>query len=133
MSDRDDRPVIIIEKGGLGSFFVGLLAGAAAALLLAPQAGEDTRRKLRDKGLRIREAASETWDELQDNIGSKYDEARSRVEDGLDTAKRTFRDSKEAGTAAVHTAREELERRLADARAARKEEEEPTETAVEAE
>ena len=36
---RDDKPVIIIEKssGGLGGFFLGLLIGAGAALLLAPQ------------------------------------------------------------------------------------------------
>ncbi|MBR5184545.1 MAG: YtxH domain-containing protein, partial [Bacteroidales bacterium] len=34
---------------GLVAFIGGALAGAVAAILLAPDSGENTRRKLRDK------------------------------------------------------------------------------------
>ena len=47
----DDKPVIIIEKssgGGLGGFLLGALVGAGAALLFAPQTGEETREVLRE-------------------------------------------------------------------------------------
>lgn len=38
-------------------FVVGALAGAAAALLLAPASGEDLRGQLSDKGLELKEQA----------------------------------------------------------------------------
>jgi hypothetical protein len=55
------------------------------------------------------------------------------MEKGVDSARRTFRekragahDAVDAGRAAVHTARDELERRLQEARAARGDEDETT-------
>jgi len=41
----------------LAGFVVGALVGAAAALLLAPQSGEDTRTYIRDKGIELGERA----------------------------------------------------------------------------
>jgi gas vesicle protein len=50
------------EKGSslgtvVAAFAVGLIAGAAVALLLAPASGEETRRKLREKAREGRERA----------------------------------------------------------------------------
>lgn len=119
MSD-DDRAVVVIERGGLGSFLVGLAAGAGLALLLAPQAGEETRRTLKNKGRQLRSAAHDVIEDLQDTASATYERARTNIEDGISDARRTIRDTKEVGAAVVGSAREELEKRLADARESRR-------------
>ena len=50
----------------------GLLAGAAVALLYAPQAGHQSRRDLRKKGSRI-------FREVEASSGRAYDNAKSVV------------------------------------------------------
>lgn len=51
------------QQSGGAEFFVGLvlggLVGAALALLLAPQSGEETRAQIRDKGLEFKDRAEE--------------------------------------------------------------------------
>jgi gas vesicle protein len=120
--DRErEVPVVIVEKGegGIGSFVWGALLGAGFALLFAPQSGEETRRILKNRGRRLWAAAEEKAAELQDMVASGYEDAKSRVEDAIDSRRQSARDVVDAGKAAVHSARDELERRLADARAAR--------------
>ena len=47
---------------GLG---IGLAVGAAAALLLAPRSGADTRRALRNRGRKIGSRAADAWEDLR--------------------------------------------------------------------
>ena len=123
--DRDDRPVIIVERssGGLGGFLFGLLVGAGAALLFAPQSGEETRQVLKDRSRQLRDDAQAKAEGWREQVEEGYGRARERLEDGFDAARRGVRETREgaqdavdAGKAAVHSARDELERRLADSR-----------------
>lgn len=41
--------------GVLAGLFIGGLAGAVTMLLLAPQSGEDTRMKIQEKGIELRD------------------------------------------------------------------------------
>jgi len=43
----------------LSGFLMGALVGGAVALLLAPQAGEDTRMLIKDKSIEIKDRTSE--------------------------------------------------------------------------
>jgi gas vesicle protein len=43
----------------LAGFFVGTLVGAAFALLFAPTAGEETRQQIVDKGIELKQRATE--------------------------------------------------------------------------
>ena len=56
------------QKGG--GFIIGLaigaLAGAAAALLLAPQSGEDLRKGISEKGDELKQKAQQQVDTLQE-------------------------------------------------------------------
>lgn len=117
-----DQPVVVVEKGdsGMGAFFWGALLGAGLALLFAPQSGEETRRLLKNRGRRIWAAAEDKAAEIQDLVTSGFEDAKERVEDAIDERRQATRDVVDAGKAAVHSARDELERRLADARAARR-------------
>jgi gas vesicle protein len=65
-------------------FFVGALVGGAAALLLAPQSGEETRQQIRDKGIELKEKAETTYGEVISEIEDSTSELRSRLE-GLST------------------------------------------------
>ena len=61
-------------------FFVGALVGGAAALLLAPQSGEETRAQIRDKGIELKEKAETTYGEVISEIEDSTGELRTRLE-----------------------------------------------------
>lgn len=127
MDRRDDGPVVVVEReGGVGAFLFGIVLGAGLALLLAPRSGEELRRELRNQGRRLRATASEKAEDLREVLSGGYEETKLKVEQGIRSARDAIEDKRdgakeavEAGKAAVHSARDELERRLADARAAR--------------
>jgi gas vesicle protein len=56
------------DNDGFGAFLMGFLiggvAGAVAALLLAPQSGEETRSMIKDKSIELRDKAAEQADML---------------------------------------------------------------------
>lgn len=125
--DYDDEPAVIIERhsGGVGSFLLGIAIGAAAALLLAPQSGAATRRDIRRGARRARRAAEDIAGDITTRVNDTFEQARDRVETGIDTArqaidlkKRQVSRAMEAGRAAAQQARDELERRIAETKAA---------------
>ncbi|MEK6610838.1 MAG: YtxH domain-containing protein [Gemmatimonadota bacterium] len=129
MARHDDEEVVVVEKHGspVVPFIWGLAIGAALGLLFAPMKGEELRAKVRDRGRRFKDLASEKAGELEEMVAGGYERARSRVEEGIESAKRSAHEGKqvardvvEAGRAAAGTAREELERRLVEAREARR-------------
>jgi gas vesicle protein len=125
--DYEDEPAVIIERhsGGVGSFLMGVAIGAAAALLLAPQSGVATRRDLRRGARRAQRAAKNIAGDVTTRVNDTFDHARERVETGIDTArqaielkKRQVSRAMEAGREAAQQARDELERRIAETKAA---------------
>ena len=125
--DEDDGPYVVIEKrsGGIGSFMLGLAVGAGIALLLAPQSGEATRRRLANRARRMREAAENAVAEASDTVQDTFAAARQRVEekigearDAIDTKREQVQRAVDAGRAAAEQARADLERRLAETKAA---------------
>ena len=125
--DYDDERVVIIEKdsGGLGNFFVGLAIGAGLALIFAPQSGEETRRGIKRRARRARQAARQAVDDVSGTVAESFSEARRRVEEQLDSARSALELRKEqvsramdAGRAAAQQAREQLERRIVETKAA---------------
>jgi gas vesicle protein len=123
----DDEPYVVIEqsRGSFGSFLVGIAMGAAVALLLAPDSGIETRRRLRRSARRVKRVAREKVEGLADDVTDRYEHARHVVEEKLEAARSAI-DLKrrqagraiEAGRAAAHQAREDLERRIAESKAA---------------
>ena len=125
----DDDDVVVVEKRGspVVPFLWGLAIGAGLALLLAPMSGEELRANLRTRSKQLKDLAAEKAEELEDLVAGGYEKARSRVEAGLESAKQRVHDGRQmarevvdAGRGAALTAREELEKRLADAREARR-------------
>jgi gas vesicle protein len=126
MRERDSE-VIIVEPdrgSGLGWFVLGATLGAGLALLFAPASGEETRRRLRREAGKLKERAEDVIDDLS----YEYDRVREDVEEKVDEVKekvtgaaRSLVDEARSRKSSVSAARDELERRLADARARRRE------------
>jgi gas vesicle protein len=130
MRQRDEQPVVLVDRsGGVGAFLAGVAIGAVVALLLAPQSGAETRAQIGGRVRRLRQAAEDKLDDLQEAVETGYEKTKASIEAGLQRARRNIDERREdakdivgAGKAAVRTARDELERRLADARAQRSQE-----------
>lgn len=62
--ETDWQHVAIFAAGAV----LGAALGAGAALLLAPQTGEDTRHDLARRGRRLRTRTADAWDDLRDEF-----------------------------------------------------------------
>jgi len=62
----------------MAGFVVGGLAGAAAALLLAPQSGEETRAQIQQQGIELQARAQETLGEARKKADELITEAKEQ-------------------------------------------------------
>lgn len=75
MSDRDEFGAFLV------GFIVGGLTGAVAALLFAPQSGEETRALIKDKSIELRDKAQMSAEEAIARAEAAAAEARARAEE----------------------------------------------------
>jgi gas vesicle protein len=123
------EPYVIVERreAGIGSFLFGIALGAGAALLFAPQTGEQTRRDIAYRARRAQDAAQDLVGGVSGTVAGKFREVRASVEerieatlDAVDQRKRRVSNAFHAGRAAAREARGELEERIAESKAAYK-------------
>lgn len=88
----------------LAGFVIGAVVGAAAALLLAPQSGQETRARIRETGLELRDKAEELSadarreaERLAEEATKKAQEAQQRGRIVLDEQKTKVHDLVEKG------------------------------------
>ena len=124
-----ERPYVIVERrdSGFGPLFLGLALGAGAALLFAPQSGEETRRSLGRRARRAQEAAQDFVEDVSGTVADKFNTVRASVEErieatleAVDEKRQRVAGAFEAGRAAARQARGELEQRIAESKAAYK-------------
>ena len=76
------------DSNDFGTFFAGLvvggLVGAAVALLLAPQSGEETREMIQAKGIELRDRAVEYGQDARSRATAALDDARARADQALE-------------------------------------------------
>jgi gas vesicle protein len=74
MSDRDEFGAFLV------GFIVGGLAGAVAALLMAPQSGEETRAVIKERSIELRDRAAAEAEDAWKRAEEAAKEARDRAE-----------------------------------------------------
>jgi gas vesicle protein len=89
-SERNDA------AGYLGWFFLGGLIGAAAALLLTPRTGRETRELLVEQGGEFARRAQEAATEAQGRAGEWLDKSRELFEEQTQRLMTAFEAGKDA-------------------------------------
>ena len=118
------RDVVYVERADSSAkwLFWGAALGAVLALLYAPRSGEETRRVLQRRLWKLRAMTEEKFDELAQQFGGPKDALRDLDDEDLDDEE--LFEPREVpstrGRPSGPSAREELERRLAEARARRR-------------
>jgi len=84
------------------SFLLGGVVGAGLALLIAPQSGEATRRKIKELADDIKDKTNEYLNETKDKVSAAadegrgfYDEKKSLVKAAIDAGKDAYEKEKE--------------------------------------
>ena len=84
-------------KNGLTSLLTGIVLGGAAALLLAPEKGEDTRKKLKSKAQDLAkelekqaEKGKEQFEDLKENGGQKMKDWRTAAQEKVENATKNY-------------------------------------------
>ena len=75
MSERDEFGAFLV------GFIVGGLTGAVAALLLAPQSGEETRAVIKERSIELRDKAAEEAEAAWKRAEAAAIEAREKAEE----------------------------------------------------
>lgn len=104
--DRDDLNFL----GALGLLAVGAIIGAAAALLLAPRTGDETRELLREKSTDWARQARERGSELAKTMGDAQVRAQEYLGRGREVVEDTSAQLKAAFEAGRGAMREEIAR-----------------------
>jgi gas vesicle protein len=65
----------------LSGFVIGGLVGAAVALLMAPQSGEETRAMIRDRSIELKDQVEQTATEARARAEQLARDARAKAED----------------------------------------------------
>jgi hypothetical protein len=118
---RKERPEVVYVKGDGDSSVKWLLWGAAIgagiALLYAPRSGEETRRSLQRRLWKLRAMTEEKLDELVQQFGDK---SPLPHEDEFEEDAPLGASAPAAAPRRTPSPRQELERRLSEARARRR-------------
>lgn len=125
MGTGDEQHTVIIEKDGrreIGAFLLGALVGAGIALLLAPETGADTQKRLREQARKLKDLTEGRVREWRDDLGSRMGPAKGVVEQGRQIAadaraelEEKLERSKAVYRAGIDAAREESRRQLSSA------------------
>ncbi len=82
--------------GYLGWFFLGAIAGAAAALLMAPKTGRETREFLAEHGGDLVKKAQEAAGQAQTRAGDLFEKGREYFEEQAQRLTSAFEAGKSA-------------------------------------
>lgn len=102
MAERDEFGAFLV------GFIVGGLTGAVAALLLAPQSGEETRTIIKERAIELKDKASEGFGEVYSQAETAANEAVRKAEALLAKAKQTAAELQEKGAVVLEEQKAKL-------------------------
>ena len=116
------REVVYVQRGDSSAkwLFWGAVLGAGLALMYAPRSGEETRRGVQRRLWKLRAMTEEKLDELAQQFGGPRESLRDLEDEDFEEEEELFEPREVPSARTRPSAREELERRLAEARARRR-------------
>ena len=87
MSNKSDNIV---------AFIIGAAVGAVAGILLAPDSGANTRKKIKDKMTDLRDKGSEKLDEVETRVREKTQHIKEEAGHRVDALKAAVNEGKAA-------------------------------------
>jgi gas vesicle protein len=116
-SPQDDEPYVVIadRSSDLGPFLFGAALGAVFALLLAPRAGAETRKVVRNRLRSARESARDAAEGVANTFTQARDELERRIESAraaVSSRSGSLSDAVAAGRSAAREAERDLRSRL---------------------
>ncbi len=85
----------------LSGFIMGGLVGAAAALIMAPQSGEDTRAQIRDRSLELRDRADTEVQQIRVRAEQSITDMRTQAEEMQQRSKEMIDETRNRVTTAI--------------------------------
>ena len=92
----------------LSGFMIGGLVGAAVALLMAPQSGEETRVLIRDKSVELKDRTTASLEEAYARAEQAAADARVRAEELAKEAQARAEDLRQRGQVIIEEQRTKL-------------------------
>ncbi|HHY89908.1 MAG TPA: YtxH domain-containing protein [Chloroflexi bacterium] len=80
----------------VGGFILGMVTGAAIALLMAPQSGEETRGLIQEKSIHLRERAADTAETARQQAKTVAEQARGRISTIQEQGKSLLREGRQS-------------------------------------
>jgi gas vesicle protein len=83
------------DNGGVFvvGFVIGVVTGAAAALLIAPSSGEELRQQLGDKAIELKGTAQQTLEETKSQLDQVSEQGRTRLGENLKKAQQAVQEA----------------------------------------
>jgi gas vesicle protein len=105
MSESSDNEIGSFLTG----FIIGGLVGAAVALIMAPQSGEETRAQIRQRSIEIRDQASTYGEDARRRAEEAAAAARNRAEKLAAEARAKGEEIAERGKGVVSEGRKQID------------------------
>ncbi len=100
----------------MAGFIIGGLVGAATALLLAPQSGEETRTIIRDKSIELKEKATDTGAEARARAEAALKEAQARYDEITRQAKEKTEELLQRGQVVLEEQKSKIEKSVSSSK-----------------
>jgi gas vesicle protein len=94
----------------LSGFIVGGLVGAAIALLMAPQSGEETRVMIRDRSIELKDKAVEAAEDARIRAEAAAEEARMRADEIKHRGQQIYLDQKGRLESAIDATKDAIQK-----------------------
>ncbi|HRH59309.1 MAG TPA: YtxH domain-containing protein [Chitinophagaceae bacterium] len=77
------------------TFAKGVLVGAIAGILLAPDSGKATRKKIARKASELKDSIEDTYDQFVDEVSQQVNNVTSKAKDIVHKGRQTVNDLKQ--------------------------------------
>ena len=80
------------------SFANGLVVGLILGVLLAPDSGEETRKRIAKKACDLKDSVTDKYNDIADAVADKYETVKSKANDILGKGEKVYSAAKDDAT-----------------------------------